>query len=303
VGGEALSERGLAGWVVACARRTLGSQSARVWHTSFLFPASGPVAAEDASTGEGVADLARRRLLVHQDAHPFAGLVEHALTRWPWLSDQPGAGLGLDEPMETLYAGTAVYQRNGEDWWAMVSGGDPAATRRWGSDPLWIIEALALADRAREADRTGDLVRGEACRRISFHVDPRHHELQPQSASASTGPVARLFTATGTALSGDVFIAGDERIRRVVWTNARVLRPRSPLTARFAAAPQVWSVLELWDFGVDVELDLPDTVRTAGTSTPASTRQVLAGLRDAVRAARVLRARKRRYDTRECRHR
>jgi hypothetical protein len=83
-------------------------------------------------------------------------------------------------------------------------------------------------------------VRGEDCTRYGFR------------AELADADVANLGRRWIPAITGNAWIGADERIRRVVWADDR------PTRRRQSSVPLFWTVLELWDFGIPV--DIPESV-------------------------------------------
>jgi hypothetical protein len=205
------------------------------------------------STSEGVADLARRRLRVSTEMGPGWDRVGEALLeRFPWLEDDDEDD-GEDPEGFSVYAGTARFFGD-EGYWFMPQEGDPAAPRRAPNDPLWIVEALAVVDGVGRPRPDPELVRGAACRRAPFIVDPRAHagELEVR-AHPLIGRIANAAAGESDRLTGEVWIS-DGRVHRVSWTRIVARRPRSPFKTRES---RLWQTTELWDFGLAVDVEVP----------------------------------------------
>ena len=241
-------------WCKAAARFTLASGSARVWHSGCSVPAP-PHGRSLLSVSEGVADLARRRLRV--SVEPGAGwddLFDALLERFPWLDDD-GDDDGEDPQAFSVYAGTARYFGHDGNWFQAAKG-DPGAAQRSPNDPLWIVEALAVVDGV-SRPRTGrELLRGASCRRAAFIVDPLTHatELEPPGPHPLMGRISDAAGGLSHRLTGEIWISDEGRIHRASWTRIVARRPRWPFTA---PRSRLWQTIELWDFGVEADIELP----------------------------------------------
>jgi len=104
------------------------------------------------------------------------------------------------------------------------------------------MRARPSSSYADEATARGeDVVRGVACERWEFRVDPAlHRELRERESGSER-------------IAGDAWIDADGRLRRVTWT--RLLRRRSRWPRK--PGPRPWQTTELWDFGVPVEIEVP----------------------------------------------
>jgi hypothetical protein len=244
----------LTGWIRAAAGRTLGSGSARVWHGGCSVPGPAP-GRSLMSVSEGVADLARRRLRLSVEPGPgWDHLVELLLERFPWIDDD-GEDDTEDPEAFLVYAGTARYFGRDGNWFHAVKG-DPAAARRSPNDPLWIVEALAAVDGVSRPRTDQELVRGASCRRAAFIVDPRAHatELEVPPPYPLLGRITNAAAGLSHRLTGEVWIGEEGRIHRASWTRVVVRRPRWPFKA---PQSRLWETTELWDFGVEVHIEVP----------------------------------------------
>ena len=150
-----------------------------------------------------------------------------------------------------VYAGTASFVGSGDRWTGM-GGGDVDAGRRGHTDPAWIVEALQYTDEAwPDADSPDEAVRDALCARWHFRLDPnpRRPGLDVPPHGGSRAP----------RLAGQVWIDADGRIRRTNWTRLPRQRPRSP--RKFHDGPPRWRTTDLWDFGVFVDVELPEVTR------------------------------------------
>jgi hypothetical protein len=212
--------------VAVAARRTLASGSARVWECTFSDPVP-PPERSSAQFAEGVADLANVRALMRTTIPP-SDFADRLLERFPWLDEAQDDG--GDDDAVFVYSGTAAVLGHGDRWIPLgLQEGDPAAGARVRSDPLWILEALSTVHEAEPRSDDLELVRGDPCRRLQFRIDAER-------------------------IRGDGWIDDEQRVRRVTWRRAYKRRPRSPLELpRFSS----WRTVELWDFGIDVDIEIP----------------------------------------------
>ncbi len=229
--------------VAAAARHTLALGSARVWACRFSEP-SRPPERSTTRVAEGVADLANVRARMRETSAPvWDYIADRIIERFPWLDDdEPDDG---DFDPVIVYAGTAAFLGNGDRWIEMAGGakGDPGAGRRRPHDPLWILEALTIADEG--VPRCEEPVRGDPCRRLEFRVDLR---------TGGDDLEGRHLPAHSERVAGDVWIDEHQRVRRVTWKRPFKYRPRSPFKL-----PQVtsWRSVQLWDFGIPVDIEIP----------------------------------------------
>jgi hypothetical protein len=263
--------------VAGAARHTLASGSARVWQCTFAEPAPPP---ERSSTtyAEGVADLKSVRIRMCERWPPILDYWAERLTeRFPWFDDGEDDD-DVDEERITVRAGTATWSRSGDRWIPWAEGaGNPYAGRRREGDPLWILEALTVVGDAAPRSDEPERVRGEPFSRVAFTID-----------LCTAGPhfeEARL-RALSDRISGDAWIDGENRVRRVTWKRPYRERPRSPFKL---PAVTTWRTVELWDFGTPVDIELP----TPSLPEPGpSLREVFDGIG-------VLWRRKRAYERRQ----
>jgi hypothetical protein len=220
--------------VAGAAARTVAAGSARV----FAAWCSGtPVPEARDRRSEGVADLRARRARLL--AAPFL------TDRMADLFAAAGAGQpddGGDGSREEVYDGAACYLRVGDSW--TIFGGlvDPGGPRG-PNDPLWPLDALfGAADN--EVVIGTEQVRGEATTRYQLSVD--------------------LGLADGRLAAGVSVPAGPYRALSrpdaEVWLDSGGLARRVAVAGDPTATPerQIWAVLELWDFGLPVDINPPD---------------------------------------------
>jgi hypothetical protein len=129
------------------------------------------------------------------------------------------------------------------------------AHQAWIDDPHWILDALAgVDDRASLAGE--DFVRGFLSTRYTFVADlkaaqaaaPGRFELPPH------GRVER------PTIRGEAWVDGDGLVRQVNWRQPFRRRPRLPVAKE--PVMTIWHSVELWDFGVPVEIEVPAALET-----------------------------------------
>jgi hypothetical protein len=219
--------------VLAAAARTVAAGTARLlaaWCTDSPLP--------DAADRrcEGVADLAARRASVSQSLFftdgGMAALIEPG-------DDDPGLR-GRVEQSEMIYDGANAYVRVAGSWTAfsLVDPGGP----RGPNDPLWPLDALfGAGDDAVEVGP--EAVRGVPAARYRLAVDLARADAALQAGvSVPAGPYRSLH-----------------RLPTEVWLDAAGLARRISVCSEPAAVAdaQVWSIVELWDFGVAAGITPP----------------------------------------------
>jgi hypothetical protein len=214
--------------MAAAAARTVAAGTARV----FAAWSDSPVPEEADRRCEGVADLATRRTVVWQIPLGTVGLAAKFIER---QGDDDAAGLG--EPQEMIYDGANAYVHVGEKWTGFFLG-DPGGPRTI-NDPLWPLDALFGA---RDAAELGDdVVRGEAVTRFGVTFDLGQADAAlPAGVTVPTGPYRAL-----SHLPAEVWLDSAGLARRV---------------AVLTDADLSWSVVELWDFGVTVDIVPPNEI-------------------------------------------
>jgi hypothetical protein len=122
--------------------------------------------------------------------------------------------------------------------------------RSW-RDPTLVLDLLAdypLDDARLEAEEP---VRGVACRRFGGRLDSRRFE---EARGAGPGETP------GRTVWVKAWVDPDGRLVRASWLSAQVGRPRSPFRPKHEPA---WRTVELWDFGLPVDIQLPDVTPVA----------------------------------------
>jgi hypothetical protein len=225
--------RPAADWAAAAAARTVAARTARLfaaWCTNSPLPEAAD------RRCEGVADLAARRARVFQSPF-FTDGATAALTG----TGDDGPGLGdLGGQSEMIYDGANAYVRVAGSWTGFFLA-DPRGPRAV-SDPLWPLDALFGA-RDDAVEIGPDAVRGVPATRCRLTIDlARADAALPAGVSAPSGPYRSL-----------------SRLAAEVWLDSAGLARRISVNSEPAAATdaQVWSVVELWDFGVTVDITPP----------------------------------------------
>jgi hypothetical protein len=220
--------------VAAAAARTVAAGTARVlaaWSTDSPLPEAAD------RRCEGVADLAARRARVSQSPVFTDGLT--AMLTGP-SDDDPGRR-ELVEQTEMIYDGANAYIRVADRWTSFCLA-DPGGPRG-PHDPLWPLDALfGASDDAVEIGP--EAVRGVPATRWRLAVDlARADAALPAGVSVPSGPYRSL-----------------SRLPAEIWLDAAGLARRISVKSAQAAAAeaQVWSIVELWDFGVAVDITPPD---------------------------------------------
>ena len=219
--------------VAAAAARTVAAGTARL--VAAWSPGSSlPEVADRRS--EGVADLAARRARVRQSLF-FTDRATAALMQ----AGGDGRALGdLAEHSEMIYDGAVAYIRVAGSWtrFGQAEPGGPRGV----TDPLWPLDALFGAhDDAAEIGQ--QVVRGVVATRYRLAIDlARADAALAAGVNVPSGPYRWL-----------------SRLPAEVWLDADGLACRISVNSEPAAAPdsQVWSVVELWDWGVAAEITPP----------------------------------------------
>jgi hypothetical protein len=223
--------------VANAAARTLGTGTARLF-AAWCTGSPVPEAADRRC--EGMADLTARRALVSQALMFTDGLTERfAADRMEDAGD--AEELESMQPRENVYDGANMYIRVGSRWTGF-SLTDPAGPRG-PNDPLWPLDALSGANQ--DVTEVGpDTVRGEAATRYRLTVDlGRADASLTAGVSVPSGPYRSL-----SQLPAEVWLDSAGRALRI----AVLSDPTAPADTR------IWSVTELWDFGVPVDIAPPD---------------------------------------------
>lgn len=145
----------------------------------------------------------------------------------------------LGEPQEMIYDGANAYLHVADKWTGFFLG--DASGPRTVNDPLWPLDALFGV---RDAVEIGDDdVRGEAVTRHRVTIDLAQADAALSAGvTVPTGPYRAIFQ-----IPAEVWLDSAGRSRRIA-----VLAD--------ADNDPIWSVVELWDFGVAVDIEPPAEV-------------------------------------------
>jgi len=213
--------------VASAAARTVAAGSARL----FSAWSSSPVPEDADRRCEGVADFAARRALVRQVPLGTAGLAAKLLERLD--------GEGVGEPQEMIYDGANAYLHVGSKWTGFFIGDRDGP--RMVNDPLWPLDALFGAGDAVELGT--DVVRGVPASHCRVTIDLARADAALQAGvTVPAGPYRAL-----------------SQMRAEAWLDAAGLARRIAVLTE-ADADTIWSVLELWDFGVAADIVPPAEV-------------------------------------------
>jgi hypothetical protein len=182
-----------------------------------------------------VADLAARRARVSQSPF-FTDGATAALTAGH-RDDDPDTR-DHSEDSEMVYDGANAYVRVGGSWTGFFLA-DPAGPRG-PNDPLWPLDALFGAS-GDAAEIGPEAVRGVPATRYRVTVDlARADAALPAGVSVPSGPYRSL-----RALPAEVWLDADGLARRI------------SVNSEPATADAVWSIVELWDFGIAADITPP----------------------------------------------
>jgi hypothetical protein len=226
--GESIASR-----AATAAARTVAAGTARIlaaWSTGSPLPEAAD------KRCEGMADLAARRASVLQSlvfTEGFTAKIMEDSRRDPGLLERI-------EHVEMIYDGANAYNRVADRWtgFFLVDSSGPRGI----TDPLWPLDALFGA--SDDAVQIGsEAVRGVLVTRCRLTVDlARADAVLPAGVSVPSGPYRSLG-----ALPVEVWLDATGRARRISVCS----EPTD------AADKQVWSIVELWDFGVAVDITPP----------------------------------------------
>ncbi len=221
----------IAGRVAVAAARTVAAGTARIF-AGWSMGSPVPVAADRRC--EGVADLAARRASVLQSLVFTEGMTATILE-----DSQGDPGLG-ERHVEMIYDGANAYNRVADRWTGFFLV-DPTGPRGI-TDPLWPLDALFGA--GDDAVQIGsEAVRSVEVARCRLTVDLARADVAlPAGVSVPSGPYRSLG-----ALPAEVWLDEAGLVRRISVCS----EPTD------AADKQVWSIVELWDFGVAVDITPP----------------------------------------------
>ena len=217
----------------AAADRTVAAGTARIfaaWCTGSPLPEAAD------RRCEGVADLASRRASVLQSLFFTDGLMAKVIDG----NHGDSGSLERIRHVEMIYDGANAYNRVADRWTGFFLV-DPSGPRGV-TDPLWPLDALFGA--SDDAVQIGsEVVRGVPATRCRLTVDmARADAALPAGVSVPSGPYRSLG-----ALPAEVWLDAAGQARRISLCS----EPTD------AADKQVWSIVELWDFGVAVDITPP----------------------------------------------
>jgi hypothetical protein len=224
----------IAALAAVAAARTVAAGTARLFCA--LSEVSAVPEAQD-RRGEGVADFAARRTRVLQVA-----LVNERFTAEFVQRYDGGLDVGeLSQPQEMICDGGSAYVRVADRWTGFFID-DPGGPRSL-NDPLWPLDALFGA-RDDAVDIGREAVRGVPATRCRLTLDlARADAALPAGVTVPGGPYRAL-----RALPAEVWLDAAGLARRVAVS-------ADPVTA--ARGEQAWTIIELWDFGVAVDITPP----------------------------------------------
>ena len=226
--GESIASR-----AAAAAERTVAAGTARILAA---WCAGSPLPEAADKRCDGLADLVGRRARVLQSLVFTDGLT----AKFTKDSDGDPGVLERIKHVEMIYDGANAYNRVADKWtgFFLVDAGGPRGV----NDPLWPLDALFGA--SGDAVQVGsEVVRGVPVTRCRLTVDlVRADAALPAGVSVPSGPYRSL-----AALPAEVWLDTAGLARRVSVCS----EPTG------AADKQVWSIVELWDFGLSVDITPP----------------------------------------------
>jgi hypothetical protein len=226
--GESIASR-----AAAAAERTVAAGTARILAA---WCAGSPLPEAADRRCEGVADLSGRRARVLQSLVFTEGFTAKV------IQDSHGDPGFLEriQRVEMIYDGANAYNRVADSWTGFFLA-DPSGPRGV-TDPLWPLDALFGA--SDDVVQIGsEAVRGVPVTHCRLTVDlARADAALPAGISVPSGP----YRSLGALPAG-------------VWLDAAGLARRISVCSEptDAADRQVWSIVELWDFGVAVDITPP----------------------------------------------
>jgi hypothetical protein len=188
---------------------------------------------------EGIADFAARRARVGQAVVFTAGVTAEFIAKHQ--DDDCYDDLHeLAEPQEAIYDGANTYLRVGDNWtgFFLRDTGGPRGV----NDPLWPLDALFGV---RDAVEIGaESVRGVSVTHYRLTIDlARVDAALSAGVTVPDGPYRRL-----SQIPAEVWLDADGVARRIaVMTDPTAGEGGTPM----------WSIVELWDFGVLADITPP----------------------------------------------
>jgi hypothetical protein len=226
----------MADWVAAAGARTVAAGTARL---SGAWSEGSPVPKAADQRCEGIADFAARRARVGQAVIFTAGVTAEFIAKHQ-DDDSYGDLHELGEPVEAIYDGANTYLHAGDNWtgFFLRDTGGPRGV----NDPLWPLDALFGA---RDAVEIGaESVRGVSATHYRLTIDlARADAALAAGVTVPAGPYRRL-----SQIPAEVWLDADGLARRIaVMTDPTGGEGGTPM----------WSVVELWDFGVLADITPP----------------------------------------------
>jgi hypothetical protein len=226
----------IAGPVAAAGARTVAAGTARL---SAAWSEGSPVPEAADQRCEGIADFAARRARVGQAVVFTAGFTAEFIAKHQ-DDDSHGDLHELAEPQEVIYDGANAYLHVGDNWtgFFLRDTGGPRSV----NDPLWPLDALFGV---RDAVEVGaESVRGVAATRYRLTIDlARADAALSAGVTVPDGPYRRL-----SQIPAEVWLDADGLARRI----AVMTDPTSG-----TGGTPMWSVVELWDFGIPADITPP----------------------------------------------
>jgi hypothetical protein len=243
MGTNAGDEQAAARAVRNAALRTAEAGGVRLFHTS----RRGSPMGEEFGRTEGIGDLRKRiaRVSVHHLTPEFEREMQSELgdaqTEDPEEDEMRLAAASFvkmfSSTLENVHVGGATYTRLADRGWANFKQAERDAPRS-PDDPLWLLDALIGVRDATEVGR--EEVRGVPTTRYRLGIDLAAADEQLPRGITAPGP--RLYRSL-RALPAEVWIDDEGRIRRMSYEHGE--------------RRDYWQTTELWDFGLDVEIQVP----------------------------------------------
>lgn len=224
--GEASADR-----VAAAAERTVAAGTARLFAA---WSQGSPVPDQADRRCEGIADFGARRARVWQLMMFTAGITAEVMEKHQAADDDDLAL--LREPQEMVYDGANAYMRVAGNWTGFFLGDRDGP--RTVNDPLWPLDALFGARNAVEVGV--EEVRGVPVTRYRMAIDLAQADAALRAGvTVPAGPFRAL-----------------SRVPAEVWLDSAGHARRIAVAGEDDPAP-IWSILELWDFGVQANIEPP----------------------------------------------
>jgi hypothetical protein len=225
-----------AGLVAGAATRTIAAGTARLFAA---WSKGSPVPDQGDRRCEGVADFAARRARVWQVPFLTDALAAEFIDRHQTDEDDDDLAQ-LGEPQEMVYDGANAYMRVADSWTGFFVGDRDGP--RTVNDPLWPLDAIFGARSAVEIG--AEEVRGVTVTRYRATVDLAQADAAlPAGVTVPAGPYRAL-----TQIRAEVWVDSAGRFRRIAIV---------PDRATGHDQVPIWSVVELWDFGVTADITPP----------------------------------------------